>query len=157
MRVQFKQSLLTEIRKNNNIILVTADLGYKMWDDIAKEFPNNFINVGASEQLMIGACVGLTYASKIPIAYSITPFLLYRGFEFIRNYISHEGANVKLVGSGMLSDYSVDGFSHHDFTAVKAMEMLGIECFTPSSVEDLNNILPRWISSPKPSFLGLRR
>jgi transketolase len=157
MRATLKQLLHSELKTNKKIKIVTADLGYKMWDDIKKDYPENFINVNASEQLMLGTCIGLSYQGYIPIAYSITPFVLYRGFEFIRNYLHHENANVKLVGSGMFTDYSHDGFSHHDFTAEKILNVLGIECHIPEKKENLVDLFPSWISNPKPSFLGLRR
>jgi transketolase len=112
MRRIFAKFLKESISKNKNIVLVTSDLGYGMFDEIRDEFPNNFINCGASEQLMMGMCVGLCYEGKIPVAYSITPFLLYRPFEIIRNYVNKENLNIKLVGSGRDRDYLHDGFSH---------------------------------------------
>ena len=61
---------------------------------------------------MIGLCVGASYEGKKPIAYSITPFLLYRPFELLRNYVNKENLNIKLIGSGRDKDYAHDGFSH---------------------------------------------
>lgn len=112
MRKTFAKFLKEAISNNPNIVLVTSDLGYGLFDEIRDEFPNNFINCGASEQLMMGMCVGLSYEGKIPVAYSITPFLLYRPFEIIRNYVNKECLNIKLVGSGRGKDYEHDGFSH---------------------------------------------
>jgi len=112
MRRTFAKFLKEAISNNSNIVLVTSDLGYGLFDEIRDEFPNNFINCGASEQLMMGLCVGLSYEGKIPVAYSITPFLLYRPFEIIRNYVNKECLNIKLVGSGRDRDYEHDGFSH---------------------------------------------
>ena len=112
MRKIFAKFLKEAISKNPNIVLVTSDLGYGLFDEIRDEFPDNFINCGASEMLMMGICVGLSYEGKIPVAYSITPFLLYRPFEIIRNYVNKENLNIKLVGSGRNKDYEHDGFSH---------------------------------------------
>ena len=66
----------------------------------------------SSEQLMIGLAVGMSMEKLLPVCYSITPFLLYRPFELIRNYINHENFNVKLVGGGRDQDYGYLGFSH---------------------------------------------
>jgi transketolase len=46
------------------------------------------------------------------VVYSITPFVLYRPFEWIRNYLDHEKIPVKLVGGGRDKDYGYLGFSH---------------------------------------------
>ena len=110
-RREFVNLLINEMNKNEKIFLLTGDLGFGLFDDIRKKFPNRFINVGSCEQLMIGLAVGLSYEGWIPLCYSITPFLLYRPFEFIRNYLNHELANVKLVGGGRDKDYKNLGFS----------------------------------------------
>ena len=157
MRATLKHLLAESIKTNPKIIVVTSDLGYKMWDSIRDTHPENFINVGASEQLMIGMCVGLSYNGFTPIAYSITPFALYRPFELLRNYLSHERANVKIVGSGLFTDYSHDGFSHHDFTSEEILKTLNIPNYSPGSIEGLKLIYQHWINEVGPSFLGLRR
>lgn len=157
MRATLKHLLFEELKTNKKIKIVTSDLGYKMWDEIRDSYPNNFINVGASEQLMLGTCVGLSYCGFIPIAYSITPFVLYRPFEIIRNYLHHERCNVKLVGSGMKTDYSHDGFSHHDFTSEEILKTLNIKCYLPSSKENLKELFFNWLDESGPSFIGLRR
>lgn len=125
MRRKFAELLHREMKSHDNIDVVTADMGYKMFDEVEKSFPDRFYNVGAAEQLMLGMCVGLAISGKIAIAYSITPFLLYRPFEWIRNYLNHDGIPVKLVGSGRDQDYSHDGFTHwaHDDFPI-------MECFS---------------------------
>lgn len=157
MREKFKLLLQDSIEKDKRIKIVTADLGYKMWDSIRDTYPENFINVGASEQLLLGACIGLSYEGYIPIAYSITPFTIYRPLELIRNYLHNEGAKVKLVGSGIGKDYQHDGFSHHDFTSKKILDVLNITCYSPQSESDLCKLYDNWLYEDKPSFLGLRR
>ena len=122
MRKQFSEMLHSEMSLNENIVLLTADLGYGLWDKIKIDYPDRFFDVGSSEQLMLGSACGMALENKIPICYSITPFLLYRPFEWIRNYLSHEKINVKLVGAGRNDDYSRDGFTHHAFDDIVIME-----------------------------------
>ena len=112
MRRLFKELLYDEMKVNEKVYLVTADLGYKMFDRIKADFPDRFINCGSAEQLMVGIASGLAYEGKIPVCYSITPFLLCRPFEIIRNHINKDSLPVKLVGSGIDDDYSHDGFTH---------------------------------------------
>ena len=112
MRRCFADILHQHMACNKDIWVITADLGYKMWDMIRDDYPQRFINAGASEQAMMGMAVGLALEGKIPVVYSITPFLLYRSFETLRNYVNHERIPVKLIGSGRGRDYAHDGFSH---------------------------------------------
>ena len=50
---------------NQDIVLVTGDLGYGLWDDIRRDFPTRFHNVGSAEQLMMGVAVGMAMEGKI--------------------------------------------------------------------------------------------
>lgn len=112
MRRDFKDELYKYMQENPNVWVLTGDLGYKMWDKIRDDFPDRFINCGAAEFSMMDIAVGLALEEKIPIVYSITPFLLYRAFEVIRTYINHEKIPVKLIGGGRDKDYAHDGWSH---------------------------------------------
>ena len=103
---------MAELAKNKDIVVLTGDLGYGLWDRIRIDYQDRFFNVGSSEQLMMGMASGMAMEGKIPVVYSITPFLLYRPFEFIRNYVDHEKLPVKLIGGGRDRDYGYLGFSH---------------------------------------------
>jgi len=116
VRKKFTSMLFDEMALDERIIIVSGDLGWKQFDEHRLTYPDRFINVGAAEQLMIGTAVGIALEGKIPIVYSMTPFTLYRPFEFIRNHIEHDKIPVKLFGAGRDKDYDWLGFSHwaHD-------------------------------------------
>jgi transketolase len=155
-RREFVSLLINEMNKNEKIFLLTGDLGFGLFDDIRKDFPNRFINVGSCEQLMIGLAVGLSYEGWIPLCYSITPFLLYRPFEFIRNYLNHELANVKLVGGGRNKDYKNLGFSHWAEDDVKIISSLdNIKIYKPEKMSP--EIFNEFIYNNKPSYINLIR
>jgi len=88
----------------------------------------------------------------------MSSFVLYRPFEFIRNYLNHEGANVKLVGSGRDQDYEHDGISHwaHDDEAVLA-SVPRVKIYKPETIDDLEKIFPEYINTPGPAYLNLKR
>ena len=154
MRKQFAELLHTIMTENEKIILLTADLGYGMFDKIREDFPNRFYNVGASEQLMIGVAVGLTYTGKIPVCYSITPFLLYRPFEMIRNYVNHEKAPIKLIGGGRNKDYAHDGFTHHADDDTEVMSIFkNIKCVKQNDFTGVKE----HILSDEPVYINLIR
>ena len=89
MRKQFAEFLHDEMSLNEDIHVLTGDLGYGLWDKIKLDYPDRFINFLSSEQLMLGAACGMALEGKVPVVYSITPFLLYRPFEWIRNYLNN--------------------------------------------------------------------
>ena len=124
MRKEFATFLHKEMSYNDNIVLLTGDLGYGLWDRIKIDYPDRFYNVMSSEQLMVGAAVGLAMENLIPIVYSITPFVHYRPFELLRNYLDHENIPVKLVGGGRDKDYGYLGFSHWAEEDIKILSTL---------------------------------
>lgn len=157
MRKQFVDYLEQQVQSNPNVVLVTADLGYGLFDSFKEKYPDNFVNCGSSEQLMVGMCVGLSYTGKIPIAYSITPFLVFRPMELIRNYVNRESLNIKLVASGRDKDYSHDGFTHwgHDDDILKYFE--NIKYKRPENVTDLLHDLEFTFSYNGPVYLNLSK
>ena len=160
MRRDFAKLLLTEMRKDEaeNIVLLTADMGYGLWDDVRKEFPERFFNVGSSEQLMIGMAAGMAMEDKIPVCYSITPFLLYRPFEFIRNLMNHEGIPIKLVGGGRDKDYGYLGFTHWAEDDITIMSTLpNIFLYKPKGPVELADIFARFIYNRAPAYLNLSK
>jgi transketolase len=158
MRKQFSNLLYKEIEKNKDIILLSGDLGYRLWDDIKRDFPSNFINPGSSEQLMMGMAVGLALDGKIPVVYSITPFLLYRPFEIIRNYLHYEKTPVKLVGGGRGKDYGHLGYTHWAEEDEQIMQVLNnIDLYRPNEKQEINGLFEDFIYSPKPSYLNLKK
>lgn len=158
-RGYFAYELYKQMEKDENIFLLLGDLGYAVFDRHRESFPNRVINCGAAEQTMMGMAVGLALEGKIPVVYSITPFLLYRPFETIRTYIDHEKIPVKMVGSGRGSDYEHDGFSHFagDDMAILA-PLFNIDTHWPAKKEDITEEFVHSILYDSfPSYLNLRR
>ena len=159
MRGYFAYEVYNHMVDNKDIFIVTGDLGYGMWDKVKRDYPDRFVNVGAAEQTMVGVSVGLAEAGKIPICYSITPFLLYRPFETINTYIQEEGAIVKLVGAGRQRDYLDDGKSHWAIDDARIMKNIftNIEARWPQTKEELPNLVREMLITPKPYYINLRR
>lgn len=158
MRGWFAYELYNHMAKNENIWIITGDLGYKLFDYIRKDFPERFINTGAAEQAMIGIAIGLALDGKIPFVYSITTFLLYRPFETIRNYINYEKIPVKLIGSGRNKDYKHDGISHWAKEDKKVMKIFtNIEAAWPKSNYEIPELVNRMVNGNKPYYINLKR
>ncbi|MFZ5845291.1 MAG: hypothetical protein ACOY0S_02375 [Patescibacteria group bacterium] len=146
------------LRRLNNIWLVSVDLGYKVFDFHFRDFPDRCINTGAAECSAMGIAVGLALEHKIPIVYSITPFLLYRPFETIRNYIDRENIPVKMIGSGRDRDYIHDGFSHWAEENGEVMKIFkNIEARWPETKEEIPGLVDWMIKNGKPTYINLRR
>ena len=158
IRGWFGRALYFEMQKDEDIFLITADLGFKLWDLHQRDFPDRFYNVGAAEQCAIGTGVGLALSGKKPFVFSITTFLIYRAFEWIRNYLSYEQIPVFLIGSGLDDDYKHDGISHQPYEVKEVLNIFpNIHQYYPSVKTQVPALLRQMIEENKPAFMCLRR
>lgn len=159
IRGWFGRALYEEMAKDERIYILTGDLGYGLLDAHRDDFPKRFVNVGASEQLLIGAGVGLALDGKIPFCYSISTFLIYRPYEWLGNYLNWEKIPVRLVGSGYEDDYEHDGMTHQPYGLYELFgtQFWNINYSCPGNKESVPDLVRSMISENRPSFLCLRR
>ena len=92
--------IINEIaQRDKKVVLLVGDIGYGIFDDIRKNNPNQFYNLGICEQSLISFASGLALQGLKPWVYTITPFLIERPFEQVKLDIDQQKANVKLVGN----------------------------------------------------------
>ena len=158
MRAEFVEELNQLMHKDGDLFVLLGDLGFGIFDNLRKDFPDRCFNVGSAEQLMLGMACGMTLQGKRVICYSITSFLIYRPFEFIRNYLNHEEIPVKLVGSGRNTDYIEAGFTHHSTEAKSILSQFeNIKLYFPETVNDMRQIVKDFVYVDSPAFLSLTR
>ncbi len=100
MRQAFYNKLEEIAVKDKDVYILTGNLGFKFFDSIRKNCPDQFIDVGVAEANMIGISSGLALSGKNVYCYSIIPFLTMRAYEQIRVDVAYHNLNVKLVGMG---------------------------------------------------------
>ena len=158
MRNKFGELISNSLAADPNVWLLTGDLGFGVLNKSREVAPDRALNLGAAEQLMVGTAVGLAHNGKIPVCYSITPFVVFRPYEWIRNYMDHELAPVKLVGMGRGQDYGHLGFSHWAEDAERALSVFpNIKIYQPNSVEELESIWQEFLYNDQPAYLNVRR
>lgn len=146
------------MKHNENIWVLVGDLGYKMWDKVRDDYPNRWLNTGAAETALVDIAIGLAMEGKTPVVYTATPFLLYRPYESIRNYINHENISVKLVGGARDKDYHNEGFSHWSEDASYVLGAFdNIWQYWPQTEKEIPEMVKEMLLSPYPIFISLRR
>lgn len=158
MRKQFAEILFNEMSTNQDIYLITGDLGYGLWDKIRDTYTDRFFNVGSSEMAMMGMAVGLAMEGKTPYVYSITPFAIYRPFEMIRNYLDHEKICVNVIGGGRDRDYGYLGFSHWSEDDMRIMSSFeNVKSFKPENDHELVDAFQYSLTKQLPTYINLKR
>ncbi len=124
MRNAFFKALEESAGGNEDIFILTADLGFKLFDDIKRSCPGRFYDVGIAEANMIGIAAGLSLCGKDVYCYSIAPFLVMRAYEQIRIDAAYHNSNIKLVGVGGGFTYGLEGFTHFGLEDLSLMRSL---------------------------------
>lgn len=124
MRNTFVRTLHELASKDKRILLLTADLGFSVFEEFMETLPSQYFNMGIAEQNMAGVAAGLAMEGYIPVIYSIVPFATMRNFEQIRNDIAYQKLNVKIVGVGAGFAYGPYGHTHHGIEDIAVMRSI---------------------------------
>jgi len=113
MRDTFIRTLAACAATRSDVLLITADLGFGVFEDFAARYPRQFLNAGIAEQNMTGVAAGAALEGRCVFTYSIGNFPTGRCLEQIRNDVCYHSANVKIVSVGGGMSYGPLGMSHH--------------------------------------------
>lgn len=113
MRDAFIDALTSVAETDKDVVLLTGDLGYGVFENFESRFPGQYFNVGIAEQNMTGLAVGLSLEGKKVVTYSIGNFPTLRCLEQVRNDACYHNANITIVASGGGFSYGSLGMSHH--------------------------------------------
>jgi transketolase len=158
MRDSFVSAVTEKLRAERDVVLLTGDLGFGIFDEISECFPDRFINVGVAEQNMVGLGSGMAMMGKKAFCYSIANFSFMRGLEQFRNGAVYHGANVTLVCSGGGFTYGQLGFTHFAIEDYGILSTFGsIEVLHPATSEQVRRCVADCVEYPGPKYLRLEK
>lgn len=116
---------LAELKDNENIVVLEADLGHATKSLKFKEVcPQRFFNMGIAEADMIGTAAGLAACGKVPFASTFSVFATGRAFDQVRNSVCYPNLNVKIVGTHAGITVGEDGGTHQAIEDIALMRSL---------------------------------
>jgi transketolase len=158
-RVGFGEALVTEGEKNENIVVLSADVtDSTCCREFAKKFPKRFFEVGVAEQSMATISAGLGISGKIPFMATYATFSPGRNWEQIRTTIAYNDSNVKIAGhhAGIMT--GPDGATHQAIEDIATMRVMpNMKVIVPC---DVNEARKATVASAKmwgPVYIRLTR
>src|SRR5512145_494599 len=124
MRDAFFATLEQLMGRDERIVFITADLGFKLFDRIAARYRARVINAGIREATMIGMAAGLSKEGFLPFVYSLVPFVTMRCLEQIRVDLCYNDLPAVLVGVGSGFAYGPNGPTHMGLEDIGVMSAL---------------------------------
>ena len=154
MRKTWGETIVELAKKDDRIILLTPDVEQEV-AEFKLRFPRRFFNLGLTEQATLAIAGGMASQGLRPVVYSITPFLLERGFEFIKLDIDFNNLPVMLVG---YSDYPTHGPTHTCLDAEKTISLFtNVVGYFPETNETVKQVMNYAHISDNPSFIFLKK
>ena len=156
MRNAFAQQLTELAQHDPRIVLLSGDIGNRLFDDLKAKCPDRFFNCGVAEANMIGMAAGLALSGLRPVCYTIAPFITYRCLEQIRVDLCYHQAPVVLVGTGGGLAYASLGATHHACEDLGMLRLLpGLAVVAPADPAEVRGALKAALRSPHPVYLRL--
>ncbi len=156
MRNTFVKTLYEEAKRNEEIVLITGDLGFQLFDDFQKNLPNQFINAGLTEQSMMSMAAGIASTGKRVFVYSIANFSTLRCLEQIRNDVCYMNNSVVVVSVGGGFAYGTLGYSHHATEDIAIMRSLpNMQVVSPCDEFETQVLTKILATTSNPSYLRL--
>lgn len=156
MRNAFAEEITALAAADPRIVLLSGDIGNRLFDRFKAQFPDRFYNVGVAEANMIGIAAGLALGGMKPVTYTIASFAVYRCYEQIRVDLCYHNAPVVMVGTGSGLAYAANGPTHHsceDVAVLRALPNMTVAC--PADAWELRGLLRDAMHQPGPVYLRI--
>lgn len=131
MRNAFAQQITTLAEQDERIVLLSGDIGNRLFDDYKARASGRFLNCGVAEANMIGMAAGMASCGLRPVTYTITPFTTTRCLEQIRVDLCYQHLPVVVVGVGAGLSYASLGATHHsceDISLLRSLPNMTVVC-----------------------------
>lgn len=156
MRNAFADEVTNLAAEDNRIVLLSGDIGNRLFDKLKKNTPQQFLNCGIAEGNMMSVAAGMGLCGLRPIVYTITPFTTTRCLEQIRVDVAYHNSPVIIVGTGSGLSYASLGPTHHsleDFAILRAIP--NIQILAPWDAPSLRASIRQAISSKVPTYIRI--
>jgi transketolase len=156
MRNAFAAAITDLAATDERIVLLSGDIGNRLFDKYREKFPSRFYNCGVAEQNMTGMAAGMALSGLRPITYTITPFATTRVIEQIRVDVCYHDAPVVIVGTGSGLSYASLGPTHHsceDVGMLRCFPNLTVLC--PADALEVGPAIEAALALPGPTYIRL--
>ncbi|MEW5724492.1 MAG: transketolase C-terminal domain-containing protein [Thermodesulfobacteriota bacterium] len=156
MRDAFAAELTTLAAADHRVVLLTADMGNRLFDAFRENNPDRFINCGVAEANMTGMAAGMAMCGLRPVTYTIAPFNTLRCLEQIKIDICYHNLPVVIVGAGAGLGYAGAGPTHQaleDIACLRVMPNISVIC--PGDAVEVRLALRAALGHDGPVYLRL--
>lgn len=142
MRKQFPKTVMEIMDKDDRVVVLLGDIGVFGFKDVMEKYPTRCYNIGILEQTMVSMAAGLAMVGFIPILHTISPFLVARAYEQIRDDFGFQELKGTFVGVDVYTTSPNLGLTHSCPEDVDLMKHVPkMQTFIPESAEEFDKLL----------------
>jgi transketolase len=123
MRNAFAEEITRIGAADDRVVLLSGDIGNRLFDDFKERSPERFFNCGVAEANMMSVAAGMALSGLRPVVYTITPFVTTRCLEQIRDDVCYHKAPVTIVGVGSGLGYASLGATHQSLEDIAFLRL----------------------------------
>ena len=158
MNKAMESQLISVAEHNENVFVILADLGYKIFKEFRSRFPNRCINVGIAESSAIGIAAGLALCGKIVFVYSMASFITSRCFEQIKVDLCHQNIPVKIIGGNSGITMGTAGATHQAIEDIAIMKSLPNMCvMAPGDTREVQRAIEASLELTSPCYIRITK
>jgi len=156
LRNAFAEELTAIAAEDPRVVLLSGDIGNRLFDAFKAGAPDRFFNCGVAEANMISVAAGLAMSGLRPVAYTIVPFVTTRCLEQIRVDLCYQRQNVVLAGVGGGLSYASLGATHHSLEDIGFLRLLPeMTVVCPGDALEVRGALRAALAHDGPVYLRL--
>ncbi len=156
MRNAFADELTKIGTEDDRLVMLSGDIGNRLFDKFRDARPNSFFNCGVAEANMTGLAAGLAMSGLRPFTYTITPFVTTRCLEQIRTDVCYHDLPVTIVAVGAGLAYAGLGPTHHaceDISFLRSLPNMNVIC--PGDQWEVRAAMRAVMKQDKPSYIRM--
>jgi len=156
MRNEFADELTKLGNDDPRVVMLSGDIGNRLFDKFREAHPSRFFNCGVAEQNMMGLAAGMAMSGLRPVTYTITPFMTTRCLEQIRTDACYHEVPVTIVAVGAGLAYAGLGPTHHaceDIAFLRAIPNMNVIC--PGDAWEVRAALRAAMKQDKPCYIRM--
>ena len=156
MRNAFADEITKIALEDKRLVLLSGDIGNKLFDKFKESAPLRFYNCGIAEGNMMSVAAGLSLSGLRSVVYTITPFTTTRCFEQIRVDVCYHKAPVIIVGTGSGLSYADLGPTHHSLEDLAILRTLPeMSVIAPCDSNELRQALRAALKLDTPVYIRI--
>ncbi len=156
MRQQMVTTLEELMATDDRLVVVLAEISNSLFNKNNTAFAKRILNLGIMEQTMVSVAAGIAMEGFIPVIHSITPFLVERPFEQIKDDFCYQQLGGNFISTGASYDYSTEGMTHHGSGDVQILRSLpGMQIVVPGTPGEFDALFRESYANGSPTYYRL--